>query len=1137
MRVEAMMDIPPDKRPRLSGPATSSWQNSPENSRQRQLPSLPPNAQSLPQPQYQQHPPGPNQTPFSRPPEPYPLDHRRPSEHSPYDHQDPRRPGSGPLHGYHNNTPGPSLPPPPPPPPPPGPPGPPGQQPQIAPYAGQRDSMVKRDPSDEPQQYRPSSTGADHNVNQSPHHEGQGRAYHVYDPARSQQYQGPPPPSNPYPPAQSPMSATEPYGSNPYGPPGLSQPRDYQLVSYPSVGKQEVKRKAQRAAQACDSCRNHKAKCDEGRPICSTCKEKSYECHYRDPPPKQQDKASADIMEGLNRLQELMGTLTGRIDRVNSKLEHLSGEVHEIKRTQKEGAIAIPINSNHEAMRFKDEPGEVVAGYRLDFPRQAIGPEVLPLQSHESPYGSTPSLQRVPMAVSQGGENSEEEEENGNPGPGKPSTIPVNHTTGAARLLSHPAIKNLCEGPSPNSKFSKNDRYPILKEGRRGLLRLYGRGEGYEAPPGYEKDPMVDHGPDSTPGDSHSDVSSPAGEDWGQLGGLTPPGHQPEFSRGGIDSNGMPDLSRETVLDLVKSYNEHINIMHPILIKSRLDRLVEHFLKSIPDSQAKSKQVSTLQAGYTSHPGVGFIGSGYRNPESPGNKRKRSPIAGEYAEPHVIMDHKPGHPFRSIGSAIVLLVLALGKICQHKGKIPDAWHTDRDLDSSYGNSPIVRNGQPPSPIQSSPGMGIASPLEGDRGYPRSRRTSVDGAYTARVKPRNLDIIPGLAYHALATDVIGNQLAGNSLQHVHANILAGLYHGQLARVMESHAYINAACRSLQVILRPKFDRLKRVKKEGAVVPEKDNPLVIAFWTCLQLESDIVAELPCPHSGILTYEEDMPYPDIQTAVDKNGFTTEVMSGYMGQLFLRKHLNSLHHMFYNPQSDVATAINTRDREHFPTIEAALANLRDLSIYAAKMEWDATRGEPATNILEARLRAKYYGAEVITYRHFVLKLLGSGEIAPPYLDKIEAPMVNSNVTRIEDIDAKVLHYAECGIRALIFSTQAFYGLGYPGRDRLIVTNVWGTAHAQWGNVVTLQAAYMNPVLKQIVLKFITVDQLKDLTDTTLSFLELLATPTSSLASDYRILRRMALRTGLIGQAGNGPNSGSSFSSSNTGDIPTSGY
>ncbi|CZT44973.1 related to acetate regulatory DNA binding protein FacB [Rhynchosporium secalis] len=1124
------MDIPPpeSKRPRLAGPPPTSWQNAPD----RQLPSLPATAQQpLPPPLYQQQHPGSSQTPFSRPPEQYPVvDHRRPLEHPPYDHQDPRRPGSGPMHGYHNGLPGPL--------PPPLPPGVSGQHPQIPPYAGQRDPMVKRAPSDEPQQYRPSSTGADHNVIQSPHHEGPGRPYPAYDPARNAQYPAPPQPSNPYPPVQSPISATEPYGNNPYGHPSPSQNPDYRLVTYPSAGRQDVKKKAQRAAQACDSCRNLKAKCDEGRPLCSTCKEKGFPCHYRDPPPKQQDKASADIMDGLARLENMLGLVNSRIDRGNTKLEQLSGEVSEIKNSQKAGVMAN--NSSHEGLRLKNEMGEGVPGYRNDYPRPSIGSEALQLHSNESPYGSTPDQQRAPDGLPNGGETSEEDEESGDPGPGKPSSIPVNHTTGAARLLSNTAIRLLCEGTSASSKITKNDKYPILREGRRGLLRLYGRGEGYEAPPGYERDPLVDHGPDSTPSDSHSDVSSPAGEEWGQLGGLTPPSHQPELiSRGGIDSNGMPDFSRETVLDLVKSYMEHINILHPILIKSRLDLLVEHFLRGIPDSQAKPKQVSNLQAGHTSY-AVGFLGSGNRNPESPGNKRKRSPVAGEYAEPHAMLDHKPGHPFRSIGSAIVLLVLALGKICQHKGKIPDAWQTDRDMDYSYGNSPTIRNGQPPSPVQSSPGMSIVS-IDGERGRPRSRRTSVDGAYPARIKTRNLDVIPGLAYHALATDILGNQIAGNSLQHVHANILAGLYHGQLARVMESHGYIAAACRSLQVILRPKFERLKRAKHENAVILEKDNPLVIAFWSCLQLESDILAELPCPHSGILTYEEDMPYPHLQTAVDSYGLTTEVMESYMGQLFLRKHLNQLHHMFYHPETadpNPAMMPKSKFKEHFPTIDAALANLRYIGVIAAKMQWDATKGESATNILEARLRAKYYGAEVITYRHFVLKLLGGEEIAPGYLPKIEAPMVSSNIKRIEDIDEKVLQYAERGIRALIFSTRAFYGLGDPGKDRLIVTNIWGTAHAQWGNVVTLCAAYKNSILKQIILKFISEEGLRGLIDTTLSFLHLIATPTSALSSDYRILKRAAFKAGLLGHMpSNGPTSGSSFSSSNTGDIEASGY
>lgn len=63
------------------------------------------------------------------------------------------------------------------------------------------------------------------------------------------------------------------------------------------------------------------------------------------------------------------------------------------------------------------------------------------------------------------------------------------------------------------------------------------------------------------------------------------------------------------------------------------------------------------------------------------------------------------------------------------------------------------------------------------------------------------------------------------------------------------------------------------------------------------SDIVAELPVPHSGILTYEEDMPGPNLQAAVDIDKFDSLVIESYAAQLHMRKHLNQLHNMFYKP------------------------------------------------------------------------------------------------------------------------------------------------------------------------------------------------------------------------------------------------
>lgn len=90
---------------------------------------------------------------------------------------------------------------------------------------------------------------------------------------------------------------------------------------------------------------------------------------------------------------------------------------------------------------------------------------------------------------------------------------------------------------------------------------------------------------------------------------------------------------------------------------------------------------------------------------------------------------------------------------------------------------------------------------------------------------------------------------------------------------------------------------------------------------------------------------------------------------------------------------------------------------------------------------------------------------------------------------------------------------------------------------MVTLQAAFVNPILKTLLERIISKEELVELTRNTMAFLQLLATPSSALHSDWKILRAMSLRSGLLGShAPQGPNTSSSFSSSNMGDIAMGG-
>jgi hypothetical protein len=50
-------------------------------------------------------------------------------------------------------------------------------------------------------------------------------------------------------------------------------------------GSRKRRERAVIAAQACETCRSRKSKCDEKRPKCSLCTRLNVECRYREPQP------------------------------------------------------------------------------------------------------------------------------------------------------------------------------------------------------------------------------------------------------------------------------------------------------------------------------------------------------------------------------------------------------------------------------------------------------------------------------------------------------------------------------------------------------------------------------------------------------------------------------------------------------------------------------------------------------------------------------------------------------------------------------------------------------------------------------------------------------------------------------------
>ncbi|KAF2763859.1 hypothetical protein EJ03DRAFT_283252, partial [Teratosphaeria nubilosa] len=112
------------------------------------------------------------------------------------------------------------------------------------------------------------------------------------------------------------------------------------------------------AAQACQTCRSRKSKCDEQRPKCGLCRRLNVECEYREPLPTKKDKTMVHILDALARLENkfdklaLKGGSAGTSD-INSPMRGVSHEdspvrsVAQSSSTYKEGAY----DSQHDKSR------------------------------------------------------------------------------------------------------------------------------------------------------------------------------------------------------------------------------------------------------------------------------------------------------------------------------------------------------------------------------------------------------------------------------------------------------------------------------------------------------------------------------------------------------------------------------------------------------------------------------------------------------------------------------------------------------------------------------------------------------------------------------------------------------------------
>ncbi|KAI4089929.1 MAG: hypothetical protein LQ348_003988 [Seirophora lacunosa] len=731
---------------------------------------------------------------------------------------------------------------------------------------------------------------------------------------------------------------------------------------------------------------------------------------------------------------------------------------------------------------------------------------------------------------------------------GRHVAISIEHATAAHRLLHWPSIHDIIHKSRMIRDISLGPDYVMSMEQNKGVLRLYGRGQGrestsdaYGSPPGANL-----HGgssPSSSASARSDDVSSPASSPpeglWGW--GSVPASNQEKQNYATAEgvSENLLDIHPRTMRRLLTSYLENIHILHPFLERSRLTRMFERFsLRYNKSEQTLSKTLFTGPISNLALDALKDSASGSQRTAKRKNSSGHYSTSGDpgYVPPQQGTDIRLEH---NMSTAIVLLVMALGRVCECKKPLPGPVYVPGDHPESmaalrrlYSPSRLQPNSRSPPIMEQSPkpatyaGMNpsIPSLLSGSRAELASPRSAADDASG----PRNVDVIPGLVYYAKATDILGNLFGLNDLTQVQAHLLAGLFQGQLARTFESWSWIHSACIACRFLVR-----------ESHLKQEKDSRqdlIKFAFWTCSQLESDILAELDLPRSGIQDINLDYPkgfMDDFEKAdmPDSAIPYQTIMWYYSGQIHIRNMLNDIQSELYPPEGEhLPSPDDSTSLTHAPDKERAVRGtaLRDhfhdrlkawRELLPIGLQWSDS-DPPSYDINTARLRAKYYGAQYIIHRPFLRHALDnsmdfpdtqsphahavaayqnrSSSFSPQAMERKPSNMGPPGPTQKEKIhQAEILQSARTCVAAAVQSTEAFDNI-IKGQ-RLIVTNIFGTAHAQFGNMLVLATTYKSPL--SFLIKR---PKLEHLFDRTIKFLKSLEPISATLGQDALILEKL---------------------------------
>ncbi|KAL1845586.1 hypothetical protein VTK73DRAFT_487 [Phialemonium thermophilum] len=246
--------------------------------------------------------------------------------------------------------------------------------------------------------------------------------------------------------------------------------------------------------------------------------------------------------------------------------------------------------------------------------------------------------------------------------------------------------------------------------------------------------------------------------------------------------------------------------------------------------------------------------------------------------------------------------------------------------------------------------------------------------------------PGLQYFTAAWVLLPGMMTSNSVLAAQCHLLAAAYLFYLVRPLEAWNLLCTTSTKLQLLL----------MSPNRVPPDQRELTERIYWNALLFESDLLAELDLPHSGVVAFEENVGLPGGFEGDENEAVGRDDLWYFLAEIALRRLLNRVSQLIYSKDSMASTT----------SLEPVVAEL-DFQL----MQWYESLPGPLqfpftrtvlADPVQTVLRLRFYACRTIIYRPYILAVLDNEQaVLDPAVRDSCHKCLEASIRQLEHITA----------------------------------------------------------------------------------------------------------------------------------------